>query len=84
MENYFVTKSLTKLGYYLCVGLVIIFAISGVIAKGISGGLAGAFIGALLSVPTMMFCEMCFALIKIEENTRKMKTENKESFKHVA
>lgn len=84
MENYLVTKFLTKFGYYACAFLVTMFAVAGFFAKGVGGGFGGLFIGALVCIPTMMFCEMCFALIKIEANTRNNSHSNKHHINHAA
>ena len=71
MKNYVVTKLVTKLGFGLGVGIIVIAAIAGISMMGFKGLIGGALVGAVLAVPLMLVCEMASAVVAIEENTRK-------------
>lgn len=82
MDKYLITKFIAKFGYYLSIVTVVIGAIGGFAASKISGLFIGAFFGAFMCVPLMMYCEMCMAVIKTEENTRNK--DHHHQIKHAA
>lgn len=83
MDKYLVTKFITKFGYYASIGIIIICAIAGFISGKFLGLIGGAFFGAFISIPAMMYCEIAYAMIRTEENTRAHRAHNGHE-KHVA
>jgi hypothetical protein len=76
MDNFYVTKFVTKLGYYVMGGGTILLCVivAGVITKSIFGAIGGAFVGIGLAIPLLLACEFSYAIVKIAENTAPEKT----------
>lgn len=72
-ENYVVTSVVTKIGMWLGVAVVVIAAITGSVTSSqkLFGFIGGAFSGAIVAIPFLMFCEMAHAIVSIAKNTSK-------------
>lgn len=71
MENFIVTKTITKIGYALGLFAILIPALGGAVSQGIGGFFMGTLLGIVISIPVLVLCEMTLAVIQIAENTRK-------------
>lgn len=71
MNNYTITKTVSKFGMVAGYILVALSTIGGLVAGGIQGGVVSLLVSGVAMVPFLMFCEGMHALVTIATNTAK-------------